>query len=356
MAVKLAPIFNDAQLINGIPASGGLLFTYAAGSSSKLDTFTSSTGATAQANPIVLNSRGEPASPIWLTSGLSYKFVFAPSTDSDPPAAPIRTIDNVSGINDTTAPSVDQWQPSNVTPTYVSGTSFTLTGNQTAEFSIGRRVKCTVTAGTIYGSITNSVYGALTTVTVVNDSGSLDSGLSSVSYGLLTQTNPSYPVPHPVSQGGTGATTASGARSNLGFGAYGFAAYTTGTQSLTSGAAAAEVTFASESFDDGGVFASNTFTAPIAGVYTLNASIRFNSATLSEGRVYFYKNGAADQIGAAALTSAVNGSYVLTVSQVYKLAASDTIKIYAYVVGGTPTISGSGVSSSVFSGALLYPT
>jgi microcystin-dependent protein len=47
--------------------------------------------------------------------------------------------------------------------------------------------------GTIYSTIVSSVFGALTTVTVINDSGVLDSGLSAVAYGLLNAANPSSP-------------------------------------------------------------------------------------------------------------------------------------------------------------------
>ena len=65
-------------------------------------------------------------------------------------------------------------------PTYVSATQFTIPGNQTANYTVNRRIKATVTAGTIYGSITVSAYTALTTVTVVLDSGALDAGLSDV--------------------------------------------------------------------------------------------------------------------------------------------------------------------------------
>ena len=190
---KLSPLFNFAMDISGIPATGGKLFTYAAGSTTKQNTYTDSTGATPQANPIILNARGEPASPIWLTEGLTYKFVFSPSTDTDPPTAPIRTIDNVTGVNDVEG-TADQWIASGITPTYISATQFTLPGDQTSAFHVGRRVKCTVTAGTVYGTIATSAYAALTTIGVTLDSGSLDSGLSAVEYGLLTNTNISLPA------------------------------------------------------------------------------------------------------------------------------------------------------------------
>ncbi len=189
---KLSPIGNVAQFINGIPANGAKLFTYASSSSTKQTTYTDEDGLTAQANPIVLDSRGEPSQPIWLTEGLSYKFVFAPSTDSDPPVSPIWDVDDITGINDSSV-SIDQWVDSGLTPTYVSATQFTLAGDQTSAFTVGRRIKVLVTAGTAYGTITTSVFGAITTVTVSMDSLPLDSGLSSVQLGLITPANSSLP-------------------------------------------------------------------------------------------------------------------------------------------------------------------
>jgi len=193
VAVKLLfnelPQFVDA---NGAPYSGAKLFTYVAGSSTKQTTYQDSGAITANSNPIVCDSAGRVPYPIWGTTGVSYKLVLAPSTDTDPPTSPIFTIDNVTGINDTTV-SIDQWV-SGPTPTYVSATSFTLAGDQTGTFQVGRRVKTTNSGGTVYSTITASAYAALTTITVVNDSGSLDSGLSAVSYGLLSATNASMPI------------------------------------------------------------------------------------------------------------------------------------------------------------------
>jgi hypothetical protein len=82
-----------------------------------------------------------------------------------------------------------EWLNYGLTPTYVSGTQFTVAGNQTATYSVGRRVRAFVTAGTVYGTITASAYASLTTVTVSIDSGSLDSGLSEIDVGIL---NPAY--------------------------------------------------------------------------------------------------------------------------------------------------------------------
>lgn len=44
---------------SGNPLNGGKLFTYTAGTATKQSTFTDSTGGTPNANPTILNSRGE---------------------------------------------------------------------------------------------------------------------------------------------------------------------------------------------------------------------------------------------------------------------------------------------------------
>lgn len=174
-------------------ASGALLFVYLAGTTTKVTTHKETDESSQNTNPIVLNSRGEVPNGLYVAGGAQYKLVLAPSTDSDPPAAPIWTRDELTPINDTTI-TVSEWQASGYTPTYVSATSFTVTGDRTSIFQVGRRVKTTNTGGTIYGTITVSAYTSLTTVTVANDSGSLDSGLSAVEVGLLTANNTGVPV------------------------------------------------------------------------------------------------------------------------------------------------------------------
>lgn len=90
-----AQFFSDT----GAPLVGGKLYTYAAGTSTPLATYTSQSGASANTNPIILNSRGE--ADIWL-SALSYKFAL--TTDA---GAPVWTIDNVEGRADSTVESQD---------------------------------------------------------------------------------------------------------------------------------------------------------------------------------------------------------------------------------------------------------
>lgn len=80
---------------NGDPCNGCKLFAYVAGTTTKQDTYTSSTLGTPNANPVVLDSAGRAT--VFLDSTDSYKFVLAPASDTDPPAAPIWTVDNVVG-------------------------------------------------------------------------------------------------------------------------------------------------------------------------------------------------------------------------------------------------------------------
>jgi len=95
MAVNLSPIGNGFQFFTttGQPLAGGKIYTYQAGSSTPLATYTDNTGATANANPIVLGTDGRPSSEIWLTYGYNYKFVLKDSSDST-----IQTYDNLYGI------------------------------------------------------------------------------------------------------------------------------------------------------------------------------------------------------------------------------------------------------------------
>jgi hypothetical protein len=97
------------------------------------------------------------------------------------------------GVNDITISNAPSEWIAGPAPTYVSATQFTLAGDQTLTFTAGRRVKTTNFGGTIYSIITSATFGVLTTVTITNDSGSLDAGLSAVSYGMLASSSQSSP-------------------------------------------------------------------------------------------------------------------------------------------------------------------
>lgn len=83
---------------NGRPLVGGLLFTYVAGTSTKIATYTDSGGLSSNTNPIVLDFRGECR--IWIDPSLTYKFVLSPADDTDPPTKPIWTVDNITVLGE----------------------------------------------------------------------------------------------------------------------------------------------------------------------------------------------------------------------------------------------------------------
>ena len=97
MTVANGPVPKTQFNQNGIPLSGGKLFTYAAGTTTKLASYTDSTGATPNTNPIILDSNGQ--CDIFLTPTLLYKYVLSPSNDTDPPTNPFWTEDDVSGMS-----------------------------------------------------------------------------------------------------------------------------------------------------------------------------------------------------------------------------------------------------------------
>ena len=95
MAVNLSPIGNGFQFFTttGLPLNGGYLYTYQAGSTTPLATYTDNAGTISNTNPIQLGTDGRPPAEIWLTYGFNYKFVLADSTN-----AVIQTYDNLYGI------------------------------------------------------------------------------------------------------------------------------------------------------------------------------------------------------------------------------------------------------------------
>lgn len=78
---------------NGAPAAQYKLFTYQAATATKLATYVDSVGVTQNTNPIILDFRGE--CNLWIPPNVAYKYVFASPTDTDPPANPLWTVDNI---------------------------------------------------------------------------------------------------------------------------------------------------------------------------------------------------------------------------------------------------------------------
>jgi hypothetical protein len=174
--------FCDA---NGAPLAGGTLTFYSPGTQDPKTVYTDSGGGTPAGvgGIVTLDSAGRAS--VWLSG--YYDIVLKTSA-----GVTVWTVLNVSSMADTTI-GQSEWVEQELTLTYIGTTSFSVPGDETSTFQVGRRIKAVVAAGTIYGTITASVYTTPTTVTCSFDSGSLDSGLSAVSVGLISVTNPALP-------------------------------------------------------------------------------------------------------------------------------------------------------------------
>ena len=106
--VNLSPLFNGVTNFDSLGniLAGGQLFTYQAGSSTPLATYTTVNGMIANANPIVLGTDGKIPSELWLQAGYAYKFVLQTATNTA-----VATYDNISGIL-TTIPTATPSVPS----------------------------------------------------------------------------------------------------------------------------------------------------------------------------------------------------------------------------------------------------
>ena len=205
-AANLCPILQENQWTDNAQfLAGGLMWFYAGGTTTPLTVYTDSTALTAWPNPIQLNARGETGGEIWLAGGQYYKIVLESAPLSGQThGVTISTYDNISGINDATLLLLTgDWEAFGGTPTFLSASSFSVSGDNRATLQVNRRLKLSCAAGLQYGTISASTFnGSVTTITLRMDAANdLDSGLSSFQYGLI-QTNPSS-IPVAVQTGTT---------------------------------------------------------------------------------------------------------------------------------------------------------
>ncbi|WP_373031670.1 hypothetical protein [Sulfurovum sp.] len=161
----------------------GKVYTYEAGTSTPLATYTDSTGAQENTNPIILDAKGQAS--IWLSAN-AYKFVVYDADDVLQPDGG----DNIDPLSFAT----EEWVDTADVPTFIDATSFSVPNDRTLSYEDYRAIKLTVSAGTVYGHVISSTFGSgITTVTVRLKSGSVDSGISATSLGLITSTSTSMP-------------------------------------------------------------------------------------------------------------------------------------------------------------------
>jgi len=126
---------------------GGKLYTYAAGTTTPLATYTTSTGLIANTNPVILDSRGEAS--VWLTSA-KYKFVLKTAADVE-----IWTQDQLQGYA-----NADGSNATGTWPISITGNAATATLATTATTATYATTAGSVTSGAAVTSITGAgVYG-----------------------------------------------------------------------------------------------------------------------------------------------------------------------------------------------------
>ena len=64
---------------DGLPLVGGKLYTYAAGTTTPIATYTDNTGNTSNTNPVILDSAGQAS--VWLSDAVNYKYTLKDADD-----------------------------------------------------------------------------------------------------------------------------------------------------------------------------------------------------------------------------------------------------------------------------------
>lgn len=99
-SVLLSPVGNGQQFFdnNGTPLAGGKIYTYQAGSSTNLATYTDFNGNVPNSNPIILDASGRTPEEVWMLENYSYKFMIKDAND-----VTITSLDNLYPILQTSA-------------------------------------------------------------------------------------------------------------------------------------------------------------------------------------------------------------------------------------------------------------
>ena len=156
--------FSDA---NGNPLAGGKVYTYTAGTSTPLATYTDSTLTTPNANPVILDSAGRAV--IWLSG--TYKITVTDSAD-----VVIRTVDNIAGTGANGDMLKATYDPANIQEQLVGLTAVQVLSNKTLSAPIINNPTITgysgnLVNGQISGFLPSSISGTSTTASLTISTG-----------------------------------------------------------------------------------------------------------------------------------------------------------------------------------------
>jgi len=129
---------------DGNPLVGGKIYTYAAGTTTPLATYTDAGAGTANTNPIILNSLGQ--ANIWLAPSSSYKFMVYTATD-----VPLYTVDNIAAPIDYLSLVTSLASPPPIGSTVANTGAFTTLAATTATITTVNATTTTATTSTTTG-------------------------------------------------------------------------------------------------------------------------------------------------------------------------------------------------------------
>ncbi len=347
MAV-LTPVAKMQFLdVTGAPLVGGLLYTYAAGTTTPQASYTDSTGAVANPNPVVLDARGE--ANIWLASA-TYKFRLCSSDNTE-----LWTVDNISAPTSSLSP--------------------VLSGNVTIDSdSAGPALKITQTGTGPVLRVQDSIDPDVTPF-IIDSTGQVGIGTQSPSTAFDVNDGVIQ-----LSSSGTSRTTISADASNTTIaspGTRGFIITTGGTARITVSSAGATTLSGALTVSSGGANITGTVTATLfsgpwanipAGTAMLFAQTAaptgWTKSTTHNDKALRVVSGAASSGGSVAFTTAfasqavtgTNASYTLQTADIpsHTHTATVTDPSHRHAPPGGSFLTGNNGSANAFGQGSLY--
>lgn len=381
--------FFDA---NGNPLVGGKLYTYAAGTTTPLATYTDYGGGTPNTNPVIMDSRGEAS--VWLGTS-RYYMELKDSTDvliwssdniggfittselglstgstviGDPASAynaGTTVYSHLIGLDSAVAalPTKANIQSSSFNSAVAGGTADAITGTFTPAIAALPTAPGTLTlivrAGAANATATPTFQANATVAkTIVKGSNSalVAGDIPGAGYWMELQydatldkyvlQNPALPTGAAAKGANSDITSISGLTTPLSVAQGGtgvtagpaFSAIQTTAQNHANGTAVDEATLYTKRQDTGNYFNATTgrFTPLISGYYSVFATAN-SDATLVTGGVISIRLNASDQRGSSAFTNVSQSAvpYFSCSALIYMNGTTDYISVYAGYTGGS---------------------